>query len=147
MVHFLLQLISTRAIASGIGLLVIRLGIGISMLVFHGWGKMSGGPERWERIGSVMSTLGIDFVPAFWGFLAAFAEFGCSILIILGLCFRFATGMLAFTMFVAVLRHLNLPPENESSGWSGASHALELLCVYVGLLLAGSGKYALGRAK
>ena len=36
-----------------VGLLVLRLGIGTSMLVFHGYGKLSGGPEKWEKIGFV----------------------------------------------------------------------------------------------
>lgn len=144
MLGVLAKIASSRPIAVHVGLLAIRVGIGTSMLALHGWGKIQGGPELWSRLGGAMGQLGIDFAPTLWGFLAAFAEFGCSILIILGVLFRAATGMLAFTMFVAVLRHLNLPADNDASGWSGASHALEFLTVYVGLLLAGPGKYALG---
>jgi putative oxidoreductase len=50
--------------------------------------------------------------------------------------------MLAFTMFVAMLVHLNMPADSPSAGWSGASHAIELLIVYVGLFLIGPGRYA-----
>jgi putative oxidoreductase len=89
-----------------------------------------------------MENLGIGFAPAFWGFMAAFAEFVCSILIILGVLFRPAVLTLAFTMLVAALHHLNLPPDNPGAGWGGASHALELLVVYVGLFLTGPGKFA-----
>lgn len=123
-------------------LLIIRVGIGLSMLMLHGYGKISGGPERWEQVGGAMGNLGLSFAPVFWGFMAAFAEFFCSILLVLGVLFRPAVLMLAFTMFVAALVHLNLPADNPNSGWTGASHAIELLIVYVGLLFAGPGRYA-----
>lgn len=127
-----------------VGLLLVRVVIGLSMAVFHGYAKISGGPERWTGIGGSMAELGITFLPAFWGFMAAFSEFFCSILLMLGLLFRPAAALLAVTMLVAVTRHLGLPADQENSGWSGASHALELLSVYVGLFLTGPGKYALG---
>jgi putative oxidoreductase len=71
-----------------IGLLVIRLVIGASMLIFHGQAKLTGGPEVWMKIGANMKMLGIIFLPAFWGFMAAFAEAVCSVLIMLGILFR-----------------------------------------------------------
>ena len=95
-----------------------------------------------EALGNHMGNLGITFAPAMWGFMAGFAEFVCSILLILGVLFRPAAALLAFTMFVAALRHLNLPAEDPASGWKGASHALELLAVYIRLFLAGPGRYA-----
>jgi len=130
---------------TGLGLLVVRLGVGLSMLLFHGWGKISGGPESWERIGANMANLGLDFAPTFWGFMAAFSEFVCSGLIVLGLFFRPATMLLAFTMLVAMTRHLSLPAGEPGAGWNGASHALEIFAVCVGLLLAGPGKYRVGK--
>ena len=78
-----------------LGLLVLRLSIGLSMILFHGWGKISGGPERWRRIGGAMENFGIDFLPMFWGFMAGFTEFFGSVLIILGLFFRPAAALLA----------------------------------------------------
>jgi putative oxidoreductase len=128
-----------------LGLLLVRLGIGLSMMLFHGYGKISGGPERWEKVGANMANLGLDVFPGFWGFMAASAEFFGSILLILGILFRPAAALLAFTMLVAVIRHLSLPPDASGAGWSGASHALELLAVYLGLLLAGPGKYHVGK--
>ena len=50
-----------------LGLLVIRLGIGLSMLIFHGLDKIKGGPELWTKLGGDMSVVGIDFLPVFWG--------------------------------------------------------------------------------
>lgn len=140
----LAKLLSARPLSSDLGLLILRAGIGTTIAVFHGWDKMQGGPERWSRIGGAMSELGVTFLPAFWGFCAAFAEFGGSILLVLGLLFRPAAALLAFTMFVAALRHLGLPPENPNSGFAGASHALELLAVYVALFFTGPGKWSLG---
>jgi putative oxidoreductase len=141
------KLFSPIHINRNLGLLVVRFGVGFTMLVFHGYDKLVGGPEVWARVGGSMQNLGIGFVPEFWGFMAAFAEFVCSLLIVLGVLFRPALIMLIFTMFVALIMHLNLPPENPGSGWSGAAHALELLFVYGGLYLTGPGKYAFSLMK
>lgn len=135
------RVVTRRPVNVDIGLLMIRLGIGMSILVFHGWGKISGGPAAWERFGGAMGNLGVSFMPVMWGFMAGFAEFFCSILIILGVLFRPAVLLLAFTMFVGVLVHLNMPPESPRAGWSGASHAIELLVVYLALFFTGPGRF------
>lgn len=124
------------------GLLVLRLGIGASMALFHGYGKIIGGPEAWVQYGQSMQRFGIDFFPVFWGFMAGFSEFFCSIFIALGLFFRPATLLLAFTMFVAATYHLGLPADAPNSGFSGASHALEVLTVSIALFFSGPGRYA-----
>lgn len=141
------RLFSSSRINRDLGLLVIRLGVGLSLFLFHGYGKITGGPERWSGIGGGMESLGITFWPTFWGFMAALSESAGSLLVVLGLFVRPAAALVAFTMFVAVLRHLGLPDDNSSAGWKGASHALELGCVFFGLMLAGSGRYALRIAR
>ena len=143
LMNFIARILSSRPIAAGVGLLVVRLGVGLSTLIFHGWGKITGGPDLWARYGTHMGNLGITFLPGFWGFMAAFAEFGCSILLILGIFFRPAATLLAFTMLVAVLRHVNLPDDARGAGWGGASHALELFAVFLGLLFTGPGRYTI----
>ncbi|MCH8021866.1 DoxX family protein [candidate division KSB1 bacterium] len=135
------KILSKEAINKDLGLFILRLGVGLSMAIFHGYGKIFGGPERWERIGGAMGNLGISFLPAFWGFMAAFSEFFCSIFLILGILFRPAALFLACTMFIATLNHLNLPADAPNSGFSGASHAIELMAVYIALLFLGSGKF------
>ena len=135
------KIVSSIEINRNLGLLVIRIGIGLSMMIFHGFAKIKGGPELWSKIGTEISVVGINFLPVFWGFMAAFSEFFCSLFIIIGILFRPAAVLLAMTMTVAILMHLNLPADNPSSGWSGASHALEFLAVYIGLLFTGPGKY------
>jgi putative oxidoreductase len=128
-----------------VGLFIVRVGTGLNLLLFHGYGKLSGGPQTWEQVGKGMENLGITFLPVFWGLMAALSESFGSLFLILGLFFRPAAAVLAFTMLVAVLRHLNLPPDAAAAGWKGASHALELLSIFVGLLILGSGRIALSR--
>lgn len=135
--------VGVEPISRDFGLLLIRLGVGLSLALFHGYDKLTGGPETWTRVGGAMGNFGITFLPVVWGFMAAFSEGVCSILLVLGVLFRPAAMLLALTMLVAATRHLNLPPDNPNAGWSGASHALELLSVYLGFLLLGSGRYAL----
>lgn len=129
-----------------IGLLVVRVGIGLSMATLHGWGKITS-PDNWQRYGENMQLFGIHFAPEFWGFMAGFSEFACALLMVAGVMFRPATCLLGFTMLVASVRHLSLPADNPNAGLSGASHALELMIVCIGLLLAGPGKYSLAGGK
>jgi putative oxidoreductase len=136
------KLSSSEGVSKDFGLLLIRVGIGASMFIFQGYGKMTEGPEKWESLGGAMQNLNITFMPVVWGFLAAFAESVGSILLVLGPLFRFATLLLAFNMFVAVMMHLNMPTDNPNSGWIGASHALELMVVYLGLFFTGPGRFA-----
>jgi putative oxidoreductase len=124
-----------------IGLIILRLGIGASMLIFHGYGKITGGTAVWEKLGASMSIIGIDFLPVFWGFMAAFAESVCSALIMLGILFRPSSLLLACTMFIAVVKHLTMLPGTLGAGWSGASHAIELFAVYTGLFFLGPGRF------
>ena len=126
-----------------IGLLLLRLGFGLSMAVLHGFGKLMGGPETWSGLGGLMQNLGIGFFPLFWGFMAMFAEFFCSIFLILGVFVRPAALLLAITMFVAAVRHLGLPEGTDGAGLKGAAHALEFMVVYLTLYFTGPGKYNL----
>ena len=121
-----------------IGLLVLRLGVGLSYVFLHGWNKMFGGPEAWARTGRAMGQLGLDFGHTFWGFMAAFSEFVGGLLVALGLFFRPACALIAFTMFVAVTRHLG-----SGDGWRGSAHALKMLFVFAGLTGIGPGRYSI----
>ncbi len=120
-----------------LGLLIIRIGLGI-MFMIHGYPKITGGPEKWEMLGSAMKNFNITFAPAFWGFMAAFAEFGGAICIIGGFLFRPALAMLIFTMITAATMHYV-----NGDGFGGYSHAVENGIAFLGLFFAGAGKYAL----
>ena len=119
------------------GLLLLRIGIGI-MFMIHGFPKITGGVEKWTALGGSMSSFGIDFLPGFWGFMAAFAEFFGGLLIALGLFFRPAVLLLIITMIVATAKHAS-----AGDGFGGYSHALESAIWFLGLLFTGPGKYSL----
>jgi len=137
------RLFSSDEISTHFGLLLVRLGVGASIVAFHGYHKLMGGPELWAGIGGNMQHLHITWYPVFWGFMSAFAESVCSCLIIIGALFRPATLLLAFNMFVAALVHLHMSPEKANAGWMGASHALELMSIYLGLFFTGPGRFSL----
>lgn len=120
-----------------LGLLVLRIGIGITIF-FHGLPKIMGGAETWAALGSSMSNLGINFAPTFWGFMAAFAETIGGILFALGLFFRPAAFLLIGTMIVALIVHLS-----QGDDFMKYGHALDLLIIFVAALLTGPGKYSL----
>jgi len=121
-----------------VGLLVIRVGIGI-MFIMHGWPKISGGPDSWAQLGQTIGTVGIHFGYPFWGFMAAFAEFVGGIALILGLFTRFFSLLMLITMVVAAAMHLR-----KGDGVAVASHAIEMAVVFLGLLFTGAGAYSAG---
>lgn len=123
-----------------IGLLIIRVVIGTTMIAFHGIPKLMGGVEGWTKIGQSMQTIGIKFLPTMWGFSAGFTETVGSFLLILGLWTRPASWLLAFTMLIAVVVHLS-----KGDGLSGASHAIEFLSVYVAFAIMGPGRLSVDK--
>lgn len=120
-----------------LGLLLLRIGIG-SMFILHGWPKLAGGPERWEAIGQTMAVVGISFAPAFWGFMAGFAEAVGGLLLVLGLFWRPACGLLFITMLMASTRHIA-----GGDAFNDYSHAVEAAVLFLSLLFIGPGKYSL----
>jgi putative oxidoreductase len=88
-----------------------------------------------------MSAVGIGFAPVFWGFMAACAESFGALSLLLGLCLRPFTILMLITMAVAATMHLK-----RGDGFAGASHAMEMAAVFLGLLISGGGALSLGRA-
>lgn len=129
-----MALFENRYRTHDLGLLLLRVGIGV-MFTIHGYPKLVGGPETWAQVGGAMKLVGINFAPAFWGFLAAFAEAVGGQLLALGLFFRFACGLLLATMLMATVSHIS-----SGDGFNGYSHALEAAFVFLGLLFAGPGR-------
>ncbi|MDD4632847.1 MAG: DoxX family protein [Proteiniphilum sp.] len=119
------------------GWFILRVGIGISIF-FHGYPKITGGVETWTMIGGSMSQFGIDFAPAFWGFLAAFAESVGGLLFALGLFFRPAALLLAGNMTVALITHIT-----AGDNFMVYGHAMDLLIVFAASILIGAGRYSL----
>ena len=119
------------------GLLILRIGLGV-MFILHGWPKIQGGPDLWEKVGMAMGNFGISFAPVVFGFLAALSEFGGGICLVFGLYTRGAALFMFITMTVAATMHLK-----SGDGLSKASHAIEAAFVFLGLIFIGAGKYSI----
>lgn len=121
------------------GLLVMRIGLGLAFIL-HGSDKMFGGPSGWTELGGTMSQFGINFLPMLWGFLAAFAEFGGGILLILGFAFRPAALMLLGTMIVATLTLYK-----GGQDFTAYSHPMKMAFVFFALLFVGPGRFSIDK--
>lgn len=119
------------------GLLLLRIGIGI-MFLLHGWPKLAGGVAHWEAVGKAMEVVGIAYAPAFWGFMAGFAETAGGLLLLLGLFWRPVCLLLLVTMLVATARHIA-----GGDAFNDYSHALEAAILFFALLFIGPGTYSL----
>jgi putative oxidoreductase len=119
-----------------LGILIFRLGFGFGFIYFHGWGKITGGIERWERLGGAMENIGIGFAPVFWGFMAALTESAGALMFAAGLFFRPVSLLLAFTMLIAMISHI-------SSGQGNPGNAFKNLSLFIGAYFIGPGKYSI----
>ena len=88
--------------------LMLRLVLGLFMLGSHGWEKFA---SFSEKSASFPDPLGLGSALSLG--LATFAEFFCSILLILGLFTRFASFSILITMLVAGLIFHGADPFNE----------------------------------
>lgn len=123
-----------------LGLLVLRVGIGLMFTVCHGGPKLFGGPEMWAKVGQAMGSVGLHAFPIAWGLLAAVAEFFGGLCLILGFLTRPAALFMAITMAVAATMHLT-----RGDGIGVASHAIEAGILFFSLILIGAGNYSLDR--
>jgi putative oxidoreductase len=118
-----------------VSLLLLRLVMGVAFL-FHGWPKIQN-PMAW---------MGPDApVPGFLQFLAALAEFGGGMALIVGLLARLASLGIATNMVVAIgMVHLPLgdPFVGKPGGPSYEPAAVYLACAILFVLL-GPGRFLL----
>jgi putative oxidoreductase len=125
---------------TNVGLLLMRIGIGV-MMIMHGYPKLTGGPEKWTKLGASMENLNMHAYPTVWGFMAAAAEGIGGLLLILGLAFRPASFILLFTMVVAAVSHFA-----KGDDIMKASHAIELAFVFLGFFFIGPGRYSVDKS-
>ncbi len=116
------------------GYLILRLGVGL-IFIKHGYPKIAAGPETWENLGNTLNLIGIDYLPVFFGFMAAITELVGGFLLVLGLFTRLAAAFLLVTMMVATLKHF--------LGDGGYSHALTNAIIFTCILLTGGGRFSL----
>ena len=127
---------STRSesLSVAVSLLILRIGAGLMMSTAHGWGKLTSFSERAAQFSDPIG-LGSSLSMG----LAIFAEFFCSMALILGLFTRAAVIPLMFTMLVAVLIvHADDP-------FGRKELALLYLLPYITVLLCGPGRFSLDR--
>jgi putative oxidoreductase len=125
-------------------LLLLRVMVGV-VFVFHGAQKLFGSFGGYGLDGTAWyfgEKLGLP-LPYASAVLAGGAEFFGGALLIVGLLFRPAAAIVAFTMLVATLVHL---PYGFEARAGGAEYTLTLLTALVALALLGPGRWTAGRA-
>ncbi len=120
--------------STDLGLLVLRLWLGLTMLLLHGWGKITGFNEM---SGKFIDLLGIGTKASL--VLAIFAEAVCSALLVLGLFTRFAALNLIITMSVAFF----IAHKGVLKGPGSGEMAFVYLAAYFTILVAGPGRFSL----
>jgi len=117
---------------ANIALLFLRVGVGLTMMLGHGWGKLAAFGERAAEFSDPIglgSTLSMG--------LAVFAEFFCSMALILGVFTRFSVIPLITTMLVAFfIVHSEDPFRRKEL-------ALVYLIPFITVFITGAGKYSL----
>jgi putative oxidoreductase len=127
------KLLSTKysAGAFSAAMLVLRLGVGVLMLM-HGYDKLI---HFADKQNTFMNFLGIGSTMSLA--LVVFAEFFCSLFLILGLFTRLATIPLIIATFVMIFKAHN------GDVFGDGEHAALYLIGYLVLLLVGPGKASL----
>ena len=121
-----------NSIVGDLGLFVLRAFAGTSLALAHGLGKV---PPS-EQFMKGVESLGL---PAQAAYLSALAEFGCGLLLAIGLATRPAALVIAGNMSVAAFgQHANDP-------YQRAELAYLFLAVAVMFLLVGAGRFSLDR--
>ncbi|MEM1117396.1 MAG: DoxX family protein [Bacteroidota bacterium] len=115
-----------------LGLLILRLGIGLPMAFAHGTGKVP------PSAGFIEATAGMGFpLPVLFAWAAGLSELVGGLLIAAGLATRPSAFFLAITMAVAFfVRHGNDP-------FADGELAFVYLVGALGLMVTGAGKYSI----
>jgi putative oxidoreductase len=123
-----------------LGLLIARVGVGLTFFWFHGYPKLAAGPDGWERTGRAVTNIGITFGYEWWGLAAGLAEGMGGLLFAAGVLFRPACLALLSVMVMATLDQYTRPmPAPE--------HALKNAFVFAGMFLVGPGRLTLARLR
>lgn len=128
--------VNRQPLAVDIALLLTRLAIGCAFLVI-GWGKIQN-PTDWMR--------GLTFAPV-WQVLAAVAEFGGGLALLLGFLTRLGAFGIACVMVVATWVHkfVFMDPYINFTGGSSYQVTVAYGCIALLLLVLGPGRLSLDR--
>jgi putative oxidoreductase len=120
------------------GLLVLRVWLGLTMLINHGWQKAANFRQIAEKFPDPLS-FGQETSLA----LAVFAETACSLLLIAGFITRIAVLPLMITMAVAFVSVHKSRLAVDSPPPGSGELAFIYLAAFVCLFIAGPGRYSL----
>lgn len=119
---------------ANLGLLVLRVWLGVAMLLNHGWDKLT----HFNHLAKDFQDVLHIGSPTMNFALVVFAEVVCSALLVAGLVSRFAALLLAINMAVAfVVVH-----EMKLTGDHNGELAFIYLAGYLTLFLTGPGRYS-----
>lgn len=122
--------------STNLGLLILRVSLGLSMLLLHGRGKLlnfSGTAEKMAGIYGLPGNVNAG--------LAIFAEVVCAALLVAGFLTRFAALMLSITMATAFF----MAHKGALSGPGSGELALVYLIGFLAILFAGPGRTSVDR--
>lgn len=133
-----LRLIKPHTTMSDLVMLLLRVGFGGMMCYGHGWQKI----QQYGSDPSAFKPAALGMSSSLSFYSATAAEFGCALLVTLGLMTRVACAPLIFAMCVAFFSihggKLSFVPS------SGASEPAAIyLLAFAVILLGGPGKYSL----
>ena len=123
----------TPAHRGSIAVLLLRLVTGVAF-VFHGWGKIQN-PMHWMDMAP-------DHPPGFLQAMAAVAEFGGGIGLLLGLLTPLCCAGIACTMAFAIYTHISKGDPFVSKGAGSYELAAVFLSIAVAIALIGPGRYS-----
>lgn len=133
----------TRDATASLGLLFLRVCIGLMMFLGHGLGKIQNFAKLKDGW-AVPDFFPLKYMSPPFSLMATIgAEVVCSCLIILGLATRPAAFIFAFTMTVAAFHVHGSGPWFLGGGEGPKEPALLYLIPAVAILLAGAGSYSL----
>jgi len=117
--------------ATDLGLLVLRVGVGLSLAFAHGMGKLP------PSAGFIETTAEMGFpLPTLFAWAAALSEFAGGLLVALGLATRPAAFFAGFTMAAAFfIRH-------GGDAFGSREKPFLFLVVFVALVVMGAGRYS-----
>ena len=120
------------------GTLVLRLGAGLLIAVFHGWPKLQQGIAyvqhgiAWPLLEGI-SLMGIPF-PSFWAFVATVTYLVGGLFVAAGFLTRFAALDVVGSLLVAIYANFQLGRDNQM--------ALLYAMLFAGIALYGGGRYS-----
>jgi putative oxidoreductase len=120
---------------SNLGLLLIRLGIAVTLLVYA-LPKLLGGPPMWIQVGQDLRYLQADFPSQIVGLVLLVIQVLGSVGLITGGLFRISTALLSVIYSLHFLNFISIGYKTLPL------YAAALACVCIGLMITGPGRFA-----